>query len=109
MDRIRETSGLAEWQLSSRRQQGGDAIDTLQPRVSGRLRWSPGHPSGVTAMSHPTDLSVAQTFAAGSSLSRRRLLASAVALAAAASSSRVLAQSDEPIRLGQSVALTGPL
>jgi branched-chain amino acid transport system substrate-binding protein len=56
-----------------------------------------------------SNLSVARTIAAGPLLSRRRLLANAVALAAAAGSSRVLAQPDEPIRLGQSVALTGPL
>jgi branched-chain amino acid transport system substrate-binding protein len=45
----------------------------------------------------------------GSPMSRRRLLAHAAAAAAVAAAPRVLAQADDVIRLGQSVALTGPL
>ena len=45
----------------------------------------------------------------GSPLSRRRLLAHAAAAAAVAAAPRVLAQADDVVRLGQSVALTGPL
>ena len=45
----------------------------------------------------------------GSPLSRRRLLAHAAAAAAVAAAPRVLVQADDVIRLGQSVALTGPL
>ncbi|HEY2927228.1 ABC transporter substrate-binding protein [Piscinibacter sp.] len=55
------------------------------------------------------DPTLAQPVVEDHALSRRRLLVNAVALAAAASASRVWAESDDPIRLGQSVALTGPL
>jgi branched-chain amino acid transport system substrate-binding protein len=59
-----------------------------------------------------TDLNVPTGIASSSAplaLSRRRLLVSAVALAAGGAASRVWAQPDETIRLGQTVALTGPL
>jgi len=45
----------------------------------------------------------------GLPLTRRRLLASAAALGAVVASPRILAQPDAVIRLGQSVAFTGPL
>jgi branched-chain amino acid transport system substrate-binding protein len=48
-------------------------------------------------------------FSTGVDTSRRRLLVNAAALAAAVAAPRVRAQGDDVIRLGQSVAFTGPL
>jgi len=57
-------------------------------------------------MTHELDRNDVDT---GASISRRRLLAGAAALAAGAAAPWVRAQGDEVIRLGQTVALTGPL
>lgn len=59
-------------------------------------------------MSHRFD-STAVSVVPAMALTRRRLLAGAAALAASAAAMRAWAQGDDVIRLGQTVALTGPL
>jgi ABC-type branched-subunit amino acid transport system substrate-binding protein len=59
-------------------------------------------------MTHRFDLSGLQA-SAGAPMTRRRLLAGAAALAAATAAPRSWAQPGDVIRLGQTVALTGPL
>ncbi len=60
----------------------------------------------MTDLIHPAEFEPNSTPRA---LSRRSFVINTVALAAGAASSRVWAQADDTIRLGQSVALTGPL
>ena len=59
-------------------------------------------------MTHRFDFSASQN-TLGAPLTRRRLLVNAAALAAVTAAPRVLAQPEDVIRLGQTVALTGPL
>ena len=59
-------------------------------------------------MTHRFNLSGLQN-TLGAPLTRRRLLVNAAALAAVTAAPRVLAQPEDVIRLGQTVALTGPL
>jgi branched-chain amino acid transport system substrate-binding protein len=60
----------------------------------------------MTDLIRPTDF---ESKSEPRALSRRSLLANAIVLAATSASSRVWSQPDDVIRLGQSVALTGPL
>jgi branched-chain amino acid transport system substrate-binding protein len=63
----------------------------------------------MTDIIRTPDFESDSTIPAARLLSRRGLLVNAAALAAAAATSRVWAQPDDAIRIGQSVALTGPL